>query len=277
VLAAAAAFAGLDRPVLAETLLCDVQTNWSDPNNWVGGVVPVNGSGTDIALDEASPGHFVFLYAIQDLASPFVLDSLKAVPAGRGFVVQGSPLRFQTIDNAPLISYTYGSASFQSFDIQNTVELAVDTEVHSSGRPNNGPQVSFSGPVSGVGGLTITGGGRVSFGQAATYTGGTHIVSGTLGVTANNVLPTVGSITVSAGSKLDLSTGFGSSSQAVGSIILDGGQINGGTLSANSLDIRSGEIDADLAGPVGLTKTTGGTAVLGLNQAYSPRPPGNFV
>ncbi|HEX8204339.1 MAG TPA: autotransporter-associated beta strand repeat-containing protein, partial [Isosphaeraceae bacterium] len=95
----------------------------------------------------------------------------------------------------------------------------------------------------------------------------TAINSGTLQVIVSDALPNAGTVIVATGATLDIQ----SFDDTVGGVSLTGGSIVGtGTLTSTSdLDVRSGFVGVNLAGAVGLVKTTGGTATLAGRNSYT--------
>jgi fibronectin-binding autotransporter adhesin len=102
----------------------------------------------------------------------------------------------------------------------------------------------FSLSIVGPNGLTKTGASSWSLSQANTYSGVTTISSGTLDIGAFN--------------------------QNIANLVVNGGALEGsGIVTGTNYDIQSGRVDVVLAGAIGLTKSTGGTATLTANNTYS--------
>jgi len=120
--------------------------------------------------------------------------------------------------------------------------------------------------ISGTGTLNKTGSGTLVLGIPDTYLGGTNIFQGTVQITTNNAVPSVGTVTVFGGT-LDTQT----SSDTVGPVVLKSGSIIGsGTLTSNtSYTVESGSISAPLAGNVPMTKNTSGTVTLSGNDTFT--------
>jgi len=136
---------------------------------------------------------------------------------------------------------------------------------------NNGGAFQFGGGslevnVSGTGGLNVTGGGRII--SANSYTGDTTI-SATTGWFDTNTFfvgndtalgAATGGLTISGGivSLMDRTI------TRSGNVSITGGNVHTGTISKSGVDydIRGGQIDAVLAGTVGLVKTGNDTATL---------------
>lgn len=127
---------------------------------------------------------------------------------------------------------------------------------------------TYSGTISGAGGLTKDGPGTFTLSGQAAYGGATVVNAGTLAYGAGNVLPG-GPLTVNGASAvLDL----GPYSDTVGAVTLDGGGRIDGTGSLTStaaFELHNGTVNAGLGGAVGLNKTTAGTVTLAGAGAFS--------
>ncbi len=124
---------------------------------------------------------------------------------------------------------------------------------------------SYSGIMSGTGGLTKTGTGTMTVTGANSFTGGTDITGGTLAIGGGTSLSDTASLTIAAGAALILTDG----DETVGSLAGAGDvTLNGFRLIAggdNSSTIYSGTLD----GTGGLTKTGTGTLTLDGTNTYS--------
>ncbi len=120
--------------------------------------------------------------------------------------------------------------------------------------------VTLSGVLAGGGALSKAGTGTLTFSNANLYTGLTTVGNGTLAYGTNNVI--AGAVAVNAGE-----FALGAYSGTITGVTLTGGLISSsssGTLtSTTDYNVQGGSITANLAGNVGLTKTTSGTVVLG--------------
>jgi autotransporter-associated beta strand protein len=140
---------------------------------------------------------------------------------------------------------------------------------------NNGGAFQFGGgsleaPLSGSGGLNVTGGGQIT--SANSYTGATTIsrTTGWFGTdqlfvaNANALGAASGDLTVSGG-YVNLQANTITRS---GNVTVSGGRIENGTLSKSesNYNIQGGSVGASLAGTAGLTKSgAGNSAIYGAN------------
>ena len=143
---------------------------------------------------------------------------------------------------------------------------------------NNGGAFQFGGglldvPLSGSGGLNVTGGGSID--SSNTYTGATTI-SDTTGWYGQNQLfvnnanalgAASGDLTISGG-YVNLQTNTITRS---GNLTISGGSLENGAISksGSDYDIQGGSVGAVLAGTAGLTKSGSATAALGGANTYS--------
>lgn len=115
-----------------------------------------------------------------------------------------------------------------------------------------------TGRLGGFGALTKTTAGQVILSAANTYSGGTVVSGGTLTVSRAGSLDDLGSITIENGAVYELG-----GADTVGDVTLINGVIRGpGALNGLSYDLRSGRIEAPLAGTGTITKSTIGTVTL---------------
>ncbi|MBL0141946.1 MAG: IPTL-CTERM sorting domain-containing protein [Betaproteobacteria bacterium] len=135
--------------------------NWSTPGNWVGGVAPASANTTFITLGAAGVTNLF-------VDAPWTINRLDFVgPPGYGLT--GSPLTFAGA--APQINVSGTHAPQVPLVLSSTVTF------------NTADDITFTGGMSGPGGLTKSGPGRltiVSPPSDAIYDGTTTIVSGTV-------------------------------------------------------------------------------------------------
>ena len=124
---------------------------------------------------------------------------------------------------------------------------------------------SFSGTISGVGGLTKTGVGTVTLSGTSSYTGPTGVNFGTLQAGVANAFAPASAFTVAAGATLDLN-GF---DQTIGSLA-GAGMV---TLGAGTLTTGGDNSDTTFSGPIsgsgGLTKEGSGIFTLSGTNSYT--------
>ena len=143
---------------------------------------------------------------------------------------------------------------------------------------NNGGAFQFGGglldvPLSGTGGMNVTGGGGISSNN--TYTGATTI-SGTTGWYGQNQLFVNNANALGAASgDLTISGGYvnltGKTITRSGNLTISGGSLENGAISKSGSDynIQGGSVGAVLGGTAGLTKSGPATAALGGANTYS--------
>jgi autotransporter-associated beta strand protein len=137
----------------------------------------------------------------------------------------------------------------------------------------NGTSTTFSGTISGTGGIIKTGGGTFMIAGANTYSGTTWINNGVLKGGAVNVLPNgpgTGNVSIASGAKLELGSfsqtinglsGYGTVDNSfVGNPIL--------TVGANDANSTFNGVIQNTAGSIALLKTGSGTLILSGNNTY---------
>ncbi|MEO6053480.1 MAG: autotransporter-associated beta strand repeat-containing protein, partial [Chthoniobacterales bacterium] len=131
---------------------------------------------------------------------------------------------------------------------------------------------TYDGVISGAFTLRKFGGNTLTLSAVNSYAGGSLITGGTLQLGVDDALGSGNpAVTVDGGT-----LALGSFRQRVGAFILDSGSVTGlgtstvfGTLTAESFDVRSGSISANLAGSGSLTKSGLGTVVLTGANSYA--------
>ncbi len=155
----------------------------------------------------------------------------------------------------------------------------------------NGASTTFAGVMSGGGGsFTKVGEGTMTLTGANSYTGVTTVSAGALALNTTGANALSGNVVVNGGTvvlqqsnqilnsrTVSVSAGvfsIGANDETVAGVQLTGGAITGTTgilTSTTTYDVQAGSITADLAGTVGLTKTTAGTVFLsGINTYTGP-------
>ncbi len=127
---------------------------------------------------------------------------------------------------------------------------------------------TYSGVISGAGGITKAGAGTLTLSGTNSYTGTTTVSSGTLALGANNVLADTSSVVVNGGI-----FSVNTRTDTVAGVQLLSGSITGaagGVLTSTSnYDLQSGAVSAALGGAVNLNKSTAGTVTISGANAYT--------
>ncbi|HZV17199.1 MAG TPA: autotransporter outer membrane beta-barrel domain-containing protein [Sphingobium sp.] len=124
---------------------------------------------------------------------------------------------------------------------------------------NAGNSFSFANPISGTGGLVITGKGTTYLSGVNTYSGGTFLNAGTLSVAADDNLGNVAGDLIFDGGTLQLSGSFATARTMT---------LNAGGGTVDTQDNAVG-LSGDISGTGGLTKTGGGALTLTGDISYT--------
>ncbi len=166
-------------------------------------------------------------------------------------VISGS-----AVNDASLVSISAG-ATLQLRGSEGIGNLAGNGNVALGGYSLvlNAGNSSFSGTITGTGGLYIARGAGITLSGANSYTGVTA-VEGTLTLGASDVLGDGGLVVVAAGGTLDL----GANSDTVRYAVIDGTLNGTGTLTASQYSLEGATVNANLG--AGTLYNMGGTSVL---------------
>jgi len=125
---------------------------------------------------------------------------------------------------------------------------------------------TISSVLAGTTGMTKAGSGQLTLSGNNTYTGTTTINGGTLVLNRNGgTLANTSDVDVAGRSTLQLNYG-----DTVRNVTLTDGTINGSTLTASSVELNSGTVNAALGGTgIAVTKTTSGTVTLTAENTFS--------
>ncbi len=226
--AAVLALAALPAPAQYTWTGGGTDANWSTAGNWSGGTVPV--SSIDAAVAFAGSTN---LAPNQNVASPFLLNSLTFAPFAGNFTLGGNGLDFRTNSSATAPTIVLGSSATVNNAITLTGALTV------SGPGNS----TFAGVIGGAGGLTFsnTNGNSLTLTAADIYTGATVVNGGTLTLSGAN-----GSATSSSGfsvnfSTLSLDSSAANNTNRVGNVPVT---LNGGTLSLAAANVSGGTTES---------------------------------
>ena len=184
------------------------------------------------------------------------LDRSNQIASGQKVGVAGGVLALQGNSN------TVGGVLLTSGSITGTAGGAL-----TSTTPFDLQSGFVSANLSGSPAVVKSGSGTVTFAGANSYRGGTIVDGGLLQVTGQGTLgSTTGSLTVNPGATLDL----GATTQTVGPMTITSGTVQGGTLIASSVTSNGGAIASVLAGPGGLTQSSGVLTLTGANTYTGP-------
>src|SRR5688572_27727805 len=179
--------------------------NWNTPGNWAGGTIPTSGNNTDLIFGGTTNTGTSGAPLNQNIAVPFVLNSLTFNAGSSAFFLGGNSLRFDGTNN----SITQSSSNTVS--IANNFLGPVANGVSNLVLTGDGTGVvTLSGTIAGGNGqrdysMTKTGTSTfVLFGNA-TFDGPVAVNGGVLNVQNGNALgSTTGGTTVASGATLQL-------------------------------------------------------------------------
>jgi len=130
---------------------------------------------------------------------------------------------------------------------------------------NDNTSTTFSGTISGAGGLSKIGTGTLTLSGPSTYTGATHVNVGTLQAGATNAFSPFSAFTVASGATLDLA----SFNQTIGSLAGAGSVTLGSATLTTGNDNTSTTFSGTISGTGGLTKIGSGLLMLTGTSSYS--------
>jgi outer membrane autotransporter protein len=130
---------------------------------------------------------------------------------------------------------------------------------------NNNRSTTFSGTMSGSGGLTKVGSGTLTLAGSSGYSGATAVNAGTLQAGAANAFAASSAFTIVSGATLDLA-GF---NQTIGSLAGGGGVTLGSATLTTGNDNSSTTFSGTMSGTGGLAKIGSGALTLSGGNSYS--------
>jgi autotransporter-associated beta strand protein len=237
--------------------LAGVTTNRAVTLNAGGGIVDTNGNNATLASTVSGAGGLTKIGT-----GTLTLGGTNTY--GGGTAINGGTLAISADNNLGDASGNLAlDGGMLRFLAGVTTNRAVTLNAGGGIVDTNGNTVTFASTVSGAGGLTKTGTGRLSLeGNNTAYTGATTINGGTLAGGVANAFSAVSAIAINSGGTLDL----GGLAQTVNTINLVGGTLANGMLTG-AVNSTGGTITG-LGGSASLT-TTGGTTTLDVSNAYS--------
>jgi len=132
---------------------------------------------------------------------------------------------------------------------------------------NSSNSPTFSGIISGSGGITLNGTGRIQLNSSNSFTGGVVINAGTLRFGGSNVISASNNVTINGGT---LDADAIGRPNTISLLTLASGNVSQNTLTAtNGYILQNGSVSAILAGSGALTKNGSGTVTLSGNNTIS--------
>jgi fibronectin-binding autotransporter adhesin len=225
--------------------------NWSTAANWAGGIVPV--SSVDTAVTFAGTTN---LAPNQNLANPFILNSLMFASGAGNFTLGGNGLDFHTNSASvpPAMTINGNQAINTPLSLSNNLTIATQGLAGSAS--------TIGGAITGPAGLTYTGApARLSLTGADTYSGPTTIAGQALGGLST------GSVTSLFSMDLTGANGAAANSSGVtinyGTLILDNSSVVKNARIGNvPVALANGTIELVAATSAGATVQSYGNLVL---------------
>jgi fibronectin-binding autotransporter adhesin len=243
---------------------------WSTTGNWVSGTVADGLDGTaTFNMDVEGPGAQTVDLDYYRIIGNITFGDTDTISVG-GWIINdvdlgGGYYTFLTLDVSP----GTGTTPVMSMITVNDLGTGAVATLNVGLQPND----YQDGLVKAGTGTLVMLKSMVASYDSTPYAGGVRIENGTLQLGADNIFLADGFITLTAGT-LDLQ---GFTQETSGVISLQGGTVTSGTIKntgTNAFAIQGGTIQANLTedlNSVGLTKSTGATAVLsGLNSYTGP-------
>jgi autotransporter-associated beta strand protein len=189
--------------------------NWSSPSIWVGGIVPGSAAGDTLYFSPQANGATI----INDYA-PVTLGSMSfpgKATGGKNYVLSaGASNHGITFNNLGAGASLFNGVTETTgrLTIGNPITLADDLFV--TNNASSTAVITLDGIIGESGGSRsliirnrVAGDGGVNLAKVNSYSGATHIESGTLTVGKNGAIPKTSQVSIAAGAAFDVSaTGF---------------------------------------------------------------------
>ena len=211
----------ISEPVVARNWTSASSGNWSIAGNWNPASAPVSGRGTQLSFFSGLTVPAAARSFTQDIATPLRLNKLALTgtgASGANLTLDGNGLEFvRNGATLPVIDLTC-TGGVATYTVAQPITLGADSTFNG---PNSATHI-FSGPISGPGGITRTGGySSLIFTANNTYSGPTKLLDGTTqignggttGSLGSGPVTLDGSLTINRSNALDLTqpiSGFGS-------------------------------------------------------------------
>lgn len=251
---------------------------WDVNANWAGGVKPVSANNT--ALTFSNPATNAAYTSTNDVpAPPFVLNSLTLDNKNGGACfLKGTALDFQVDPAGPTAPSLNQLGNFE-FRVENPLVINAGLDVRGAGTGF----MDMRGVISGTGAIDVNMSGRIGMVAKNTYTGGTTLTSGLLGVAHADSSLGTGKVTLAGGvitgydntkditinNDVDITGDFQAGSPTTNrKMFFNGNATIAGVrnitvkANANTSAVVFNKIDETAAGAAGITKLGNGTLQL---------------
>jgi autotransporter-associated beta strand protein len=211
--------------------------NWTNTNNWAGGLAPISSDSTSIEFSGDTT-----ITTSENIAGTFLLNNLTFDSSAGAFVLNNGTLEF-AIDPAsspyPEYDPSITQNSSSNITINNNLSLNDDLTFNGTGTGT----VTLSHTLSGDGGLIVAGNYTVNLIGPGNYQGDTTVQSGTLTIGSGGDLFHEGStITIQGGATLNVNANASINNGSNGLLEVSDG--SAGTATANlSGNVTTGLID----------------------------------
>jgi autotransporter-associated beta strand protein len=229
--------------------------NWTNTNNWAGGLAPISSDSTSIEFSGDTT-----ITTSENIAGTFLLNNLTFDSSAGAFVLNNGTFEF-AIDPAsspyPEYDPSITQNSSSNITINNNLSLNDDLTFNGTGTGT----VTLSHTISGNGGLIVAGNYTVNLIGPGNYQGDTTVQSGTLTIGSGGNLFALGStVTVDDGAMLNVNANGGINNGSNGQLEVSDG--SAGTATANFAgNVTTGLIDIADGSGTGVVNQSGGQLI----------------
>jgi autotransporter-associated beta strand protein len=172
--------------------------SWSNSGFWNGGI-------PQQPLDTANLNTAIGANSTIDLDGNRAMAALNINSSNQYTIAQGS---------GGTLTLDAGGSNTSTITVSNgshTISAPVDFNTSTTVTVNNsGNTLNITGPITGIGGLTVAGNGTLAVSGANSYIGGTTVSSGTLLVGSSQSLPTLNAVVnIASGAKMEIAPNVG--------------------------------------------------------------------